>query len=118
MATIRLLVATQDRDMLVSLLIFLHEETSLYVVGTASDVPSLLALIQSTQPDVVLVDELLIVDQNANFDHALALPESRPRLLVMAADENSTPWVPLADGLIPKYAPPTVLLERLKQIID
>ena len=118
MTSIRLLVATHDRDLLVSLLIFLREETSLDVVGTASDPPSLLALIGSTRPEVVLVDEMLIADQDTKLAQALALSDSRPRMLVLAADEDSIPSASLADALVLKYAPPAVLLDRLKQAVD
>lgn len=118
MAATRLLVATQDRDLLVSLLIFLREEVSLHVVGTASDRSSLLALIGSTHPDIVLVDELLIAGQHTELAQALALPESRPRLLVMAVDEHSSIPAALTDAVVFKYAAPAVLLDRLKQVQD
>ena len=83
-----LLVAVQDRDLLISLLIFLREVAEFDIAGTARDPASLVALMTSTHPDVVLVDEALFDGGVAAIIEPLRCLDPRPRLVVMAAEEN------------------------------
>jgi len=111
-----LLVAVQDRDLLISLLIFLREAAEFDIAGTARDPASLVALMTSTHPDVVLVDEALFDGGVAAIVEPLRQLEPRPWLVVMAAEENERPAQVAADVVILKFASPGMLLESLKQV--
>jgi DNA-binding NarL/FixJ family response regulator len=52
----KILLATEDPDLRLSLELVLSEEPAVTVVGTASESEGLLALIVSTQPSIVLLD--------------------------------------------------------------
>ena len=116
MSKTKVLFATEDSDLLVSLLIYLREEAEFDIAGTARDPASLVALMTSTHPDVVLVDEALFDGGVAAIVEPLRQLEPRPWLVVMAAEENERPAQVAADVVILKFASPGMLLESLKQV--
>jgi DNA-binding NarL/FixJ family response regulator len=116
MSKTKVLFATEDSDLLVSLLIYLREEAEFDIAGTARDPASLVALMTSTHPDVVLVDEALFDGGVAVIVEPLRQLEPRPWLVVMAAEENERPAQVAADVVILKFASPGMLLESLKQV--
>jgi DNA-binding NarL/FixJ family response regulator len=52
----RVLLATKDQNLRISLQLLISEEPGLRVVGTASETNGLQALISTTHPDLVIVD--------------------------------------------------------------
>ena len=116
MSKTKVLFATEDNDLLISLLIFLREAADIDIAGTARDPASLVALMASTHPDVVLVDEALFDEDVAAIVKLLRQLDPRPRLVVLAAEENERPAQVAADAVILKFASPGMLLESLKQV--
>lgn len=118
MGKIRLLVATQDRDLLVSLLIFLREAADIFVVGTAGNRRSLLALAQSDQPDIVLADETLFYCDAADLAEQIHRIEPQPHLIVLTMQEANVPTLAVADAVVLKHSSPDQLLDCLRGFID
>ena len=52
----RLLLAAPEPDLRLSLELLFSEQPGIYIVGTASESDGLLALIRTTNPDIVLTD--------------------------------------------------------------
>lgn len=118
MSQIRLLVATPDRDLLVSLLIFLREAAELSVVGTASDFASFMALTRSTRADVLLIDESLMAAESNAIVAMLEQVVPRPSLVLLAAEEGDSPVQQVADAVVFTHDSPQSLIKSLTQVIE
>ena len=54
--TLRILLATKDKNLRLAVYLVVSQEPGMDIVGTASDSSSALALFKTTNPDVVLMD--------------------------------------------------------------
>lgn len=52
----RIILAARDADLRLAMQLFLSEEPGVHVIGSASDANGLLALVSSTDPDLVFLD--------------------------------------------------------------
>lgn len=118
MHTTSVLVAVQDRDLLVSLLIFLREAADLSVVGTASDTDSIVALLQTTHADALLTDESLMVAGNPSIIDVMAHIVPRPSLVVLAAEADGSSRHRVADAIVLTHTSPELLIKTLRQVTE
>lgn len=112
----KILVATEDRDLLVSLLIFLREAAGIHVVGAAIDWESTAALVQSTHPDVVLLDETLWSGGSTGLADLLHGLDPQPSLIVLAAEIDEISEAAAVDAVALKHVSPESLLDSIKRV--
>jgi DNA-binding NarL/FixJ family response regulator len=112
----RIYLADHERDTLSALKLRLEQEEWLEVVGQATDAEHLLADVQSTQPDLLLVDWNL---QGRRVSQLL--PDLRrllPTLLICALsvrpEDRSSVMQAGADDFVSKGDPPEVLMTTVR----
>ena len=114
----KILLATEDPNLRLSLELVLSEEPAVTVAGTASESEGLLALIKSTQPAIVLLDWNLPSRPPADvLAETCCRPES-PYLIVLgsSAEDKQTALSAGADAFVVKGDPPDQLLATFRTV--
>jgi DNA-binding NarL/FixJ family response regulator len=113
----RVLLATPDTDLRLSIELLLSEEPGVVIAGVASETEGLLALITSTKPDIVILDWDLPDRPPADRLFQASQLKSRPRFIVLgsslAAQEETQQAGAMA--LVVKGEPPEQLLAVYQQ---
>lgn len=116
----RVLLATKDQNLRISLQLLVSEEPGLRVVGTASETDGLQALIETTRPDLVIMDWDL-----PGRDVAKLLAEVRQKSLpgkfIMLGTDAEYRIAALGSGaheFVHKAAPPEHLLNAIHRTLD
>jgi DNA-binding NarL/FixJ family response regulator len=113
-----IVLASQEYDLRLALEMLFREQPGAYVVGTASHSDTLLALIQSACPDLVLLDwdlpgqplaEVLAQVQSAN-------PISKIIVLSKDGEAREAALAAGADAFVIKGDPPKQLLVAIDQV--
>ncbi len=113
----RLLLATAQPHLRLSLELLLSEQPGVEVVGTASESEGLLALIHTTQPDMIITDWTLpgrpfpdLLKQITRSYH--------PQIIVLATEHDDIPDAKTIGvaAIVPKGASPKVLLQTFQQV--
>jgi DNA-binding NarL/FixJ family response regulator len=114
----RLFIADADKELRVGLQILLHQEPGMQVIGVAVNAKGLLAQVEASQPDVLLLDWRLpgmpMTELIADLQ-ALDLPPKLVVLSVRPEDKNAAKAVD-ADAFIGKTGPPDELLVYLRSM--
>ena len=95
----RLFIAVADQGLRLAMQVFLHQETGMEVIGLAADSKKLLAKIDATEPDVLLLDwklpgkcvvelikEIRALEMPIRIIVISMRPEDEPRLLDTGVD--------------------------------
>jgi DNA-binding NarL/FixJ family response regulator len=85
----RILLAVAQRDVRLALQLCLDEEPGTLIVGTASEAASLLALLQTAQPDVVVLDWDLPGHPPARLLAEAKRRDMAPHVVVIAAHAHA-----------------------------
>ena len=108
----RIFIADADKQLRVALQILLHQEPGMQVTGVATEVKGLLAQVEASQPDVLLLDWYLpgmpVTDLLADLQ-ALDMP---PKIVVLSVrpEVKSTALAAGADAFAEKSESPAELL--------
>ena len=113
-----ILLAIYWRDLRLAIDLFLREEPGINVVGVAGETESLLALFETTRPQIVLLDWDLpgrTIPEVLRTIHAAANP---PKLIVLGNRENQKDIALKtgADVFVVKGEPPQQLVAAIRQI--
>lgn len=116
----RVLLATKDQNLRISLQLLVSEEPGLRVVGTASETEGLQALISTTHPELVIVDWDL---PGRNVGELLeeTKQNSQPgKFIVLGRDagDKSAAIDCGAHDFVLKAAPPEHLLSAIRRTLD
>jgi DNA-binding NarL/FixJ family response regulator len=112
-----IVLACADLDLRLALAMSLREEPGTNVVGTASETEGLLALIQTTRPDLVLLDWDLPGRPCAQVLGTARSANGQPAFIVLGK-EASTEQPALAasaDAFVVKGEPPGRLLAAIRR---
>ena len=115
----RIILATPEVDLRLAIQLLLSEEPNVKIVGTASNLDGVLALIQTTQVDLVFLDWDL-VDQPINTlieQIHVEQPELDLIILVSRASQRSTPLEAGVQAYLLKGEPPEKLVQVYRQIV-
>ena len=111
----RIFIADADKQLRVALQILLHQEPGMQVTGVATEAKGLLAQVEASQPDVLLLDWYLpgmpMTGLLADL-HVLELPPKIVILAVRSELENAA-MAAGADAFVSKNGPPQELLAYL-----
>ncbi len=113
-----ILLATKGSDLRIALEMLLSEEPGVHITGTASNSDGLLALLGSTQPDLVLLDEDLPGD---HLHSTLAMAHnfrSDTKFIVIGLKPSSKESILKygADAYAVKGDPPEKLLDTFRRL--
>ena len=111
----RLFIADANSTNRLALQLYLHNEPGMYVTGMASEAQGLLAQVEASQPDVLLLDWQLAFGATQELLIEILDIEYPPKVVVLSAN-SSVESVALSTGayaFIDKNAPPERLLEVL-----
>jgi DNA-binding NarL/FixJ family response regulator len=116
----RLFIADADQELRVGLQLRLHQEPGLLVVGIAVGANGLVAQVELSQPDVLLLDWRLPGRPARELLADLCALERRPRIIVLAVrpEVESEAMAAGADAFVAKSAPPDRLVAVLRRIGD
>jgi NarL family two-component system response regulator LiaR len=84
----RVLLAVQHRDLGLALQLYLDTEPDLFVVGTAAEAASLRALLETTDPDLVILDWDLPGYAPTQLLTGARQPRHWPQVIVLGRDEG------------------------------
>jgi DNA-binding NarL/FixJ family response regulator len=118
MASMRVFIASPDEKLRLALMMFVDKEPGMSVIGMADRLPGLLALLQGSEPDVLLLD--CEFSSRLRTDLLASLCTLKPRLRTIAfatrAKDGDTILKAGADYFIAKESPPDQLLPILNEI--
>ena len=115
----RVLLATKGQDLRISLQLLVSEEPGLRVVGTASETDGLQALIETTRPDLVIMDWDL-PGQDAAKLLAEVRQKSLPGKFIVLGTDTEYRNIALDSGahdFVHKAAPPEHLLNAIHRAL-
>lgn len=114
----RILLAIDDGNLRLSIELLISQEPSVNVVGVASEKEGLLALIESTRPDLVMLDWDLPGRSPTNL--MAHMRNHLPRIsFIMLGNEPTLQITALhdgADGFVLKGEPPEKLLTTFREV--
>ena len=118
MGTMRIFIASPDDKLRLALLMFLDDEHGMSVVGLSDRLVGLLAQLEGSEPDVLLLDWVSPIQVMADLLADLDKLKRRPKTIVFLtkSGEKKTTLAAGVDYFIPKDAPPDELLPILNDI--
>ena len=113
----RIVLAIESGDLRLATQLLLDEEPGVTIVGTVTDWESLLALLPTTLPDLVLVDSVLYPQPSpkALQEVGLLAPAARVIVLGSSAEQRELSLNAGADAFVLKGDPPSQLLAAVRQ---
>jgi DNA-binding NarL/FixJ family response regulator len=112
----RVLIATAQPNLRLSLEIYLSEQPGVDIVGSASASGSLVALIQTARPDIVITDWELPGPPLPSLLKSM-VETQKPKIIILNNDEDQhLAREKGADVIVPKGTPPDLLLKTLRQL--
>lgn len=114
----RLLLATAQPDLRLSLELLLSEQPGVEVVGSASESDGLLALIHTTEPDMILTDWDLPGPSLSNVIAEIHHLQHTPTTIVLVANnrDHQTAVEASADAVVLKGSSPDLLLSTFQEL--
>ena len=118
MGSMRLFIACPDPKLRLALILFLEKEPGMAVVGISDRLTGLLAQLEGSEPDVLLLDRVSPLKSLATLMTQLCNLVRRPKTIVFSSrpEEKEAIIAAGADYFIPKDAPPDDLLPILNDI--
>jgi DNA-binding NarL/FixJ family response regulator len=112
----RVLIATAQPNLRLSLEIYFSEQPGVDIVGSASASGSLVALIQTARPDIVITDWELPGPPLPSLLKSM-VETQKPKIIILNNDEDQLlAREKGADVIVPKGTPPDLLLKTLRQL--
>ena len=113
-----IVLASQEYDLRLALEMLFREEPGAAVVGTASESEGLLALIQSTHPDLVLLDCDLPGRPAVEVLAQIKSTDRPPKVILLGKDDDDeeAALVAGADVFLVKGDPPGQLLAATREV--
>jgi len=115
----RIVLATGDTDLRLAIQLMLSEEPGINIIGSASDSGGFTALINSTHPDLALVDWDLPGRNIEGLVREIKSIEPKTKLTLIVLGKRSTKEAAVkagADDYLVKGDPPDMLLETFRQL--
>jgi two-component system NarL family response regulator len=116
----RLFIADADKELRVGLQILLHQEPGMQVIGVAVNAKGLLAQVEASQPDALLLDWRLPGMPATGLIADLQALDWPPRIVVFSVrpEDKDEATAAGADAFINKTEPPGDLLVYLHTLRD
>ena len=114
----RIILALKGTDLRISIELLFSEEPGLLIVGSAIDTQGMLALIDASGPDLILLDCALPGEPLLEVIKAIQTCESPPSIILLGieSDPGSDIFQVGIDHYVQKGDPPEKLVEAFRQI--
>ena len=111
------LVATEQADLRLAIELYISEEPGVHIVGTASEAASLRAMLQTSCPELVLLDWELPGHPPASLLAEARRLDPRPQVIILGKDlaAKQAALAAGADAFVLKGHPPRHLLTAIWQ---
>jgi DNA-binding NarL/FixJ family response regulator len=115
----RIILAARDTDLRLAMQLLLSEEQGVRVIGSASNASGLLALIDSTTPDLVLMDEDLPGKTILELLKEIAACKAPPKIFLLGTETSmSNDFAQTGvKYYIQKGDPPEELVNKFRQAV-
>jgi DNA-binding NarL/FixJ family response regulator len=113
-----ILLAVPQNDIRLALEILIREEPGQNVVGTVRDGKSLLALVRTTSPDLILLDWTILGQRSTALLSALMAHQPTPAIIVLGEEPKQERAIAQsgAAAFVLKGDPPATLLTAIQQV--
>jgi len=116
---VRVILAAQEADLRLASQLLLTEEPNVDVVGTASTVNGLLALLKTYQVDIVILDSELSARQTSEWITKIKNSKSKPKVILLSHQDLHQQAVTEigVDAIVNKMEPPEYLISAFRRLV-
>ena len=114
----RILLAISYPDLSLSLQLLLSEQPGVEIVGSATESEGFIALVHTTQPDMILADWDMVGQSFPKLLQEIKTT-SRPKIILLTTDPEDyqlAQYSKQIDAVVLKGLPPDVLLNTFQQL--
>ena len=115
----RIILATREADLRLASQLLLTEEPNVDVVGTASTVSGILALLKTYRVDIVVLDSELSSRETFDWIMKIKNSKSNPKIILLTPEDmpQKTAAEIGVDALVNKTEPPEQLLSAFRRLV-
>ena len=116
---VRVILAAQEADLRLASQLLLTEEPNVDVVGSASTVNGLLALLKTYQVDIVILDSELSARQTSEWITKIKNSKSKPEVILLShQDLHQQAATEIGvDIIVNKMEPPEYLISAFRRLV-
>jgi len=116
---VRVILAAQEADLRLASQLLLTEEPNVDVVGSASTVNGLLALLKTYQVDIVILDSELSARQTSEWITKIKNSKSKPKVILLSdQDLHQQAATEIGvDIIVNKMEPPEYLISAFRRLV-
>ena len=116
----RVILAAREADLRLASQLLLTEEPNVNIVGTASTVSGVLALLKTYRVDIVILDSELSLREISDWIIKIKNSKSRPKIILLSRkDLNQQAASEMGvDAIVNKMEPPEFLISTFRQIVS
>ena len=115
----RVILAAREADLRLASQLLLTEEPNVDVVGTASTVSGVLALLKTYRVDIVILDSELSAKQTSEWITKIKNSKSKPKIILLSRQDLCQQEVTEmgVNAIVNKMEPPEFLISAFRQIV-
>ena len=115
----RIILATREADLRLASQLLLTEEPNVDVVGTASTVSGILALLKTYRVDIVVLDSELSSRETFDWIMKIKNSKSNPKIILLTPEDmpQKTAAEIGIDALVNKTEPPERLISAFRRLV-
>ena len=116
----RIILAAREADLRLASQLLLTEEPNVDVVGTASTVSGILALLKTYQVDIVVLDSTLLSKETSEWITKIKNSKSKPKIILLSHTDLSPQTISEigVDAFVSKMEPPERLVSAFRRLAE
>ena len=115
----RIILAAREADLRLASQLLLTEEPNVDVVGTASTVSGILALLKTYRVDIVVLDSTLSSKETSEWITKIKNSKSKPKIILLSHTDLSPQTISEmgVDAFVSKMEPPERLVSAFRRLV-
>ena len=116
----RVILAAREADLRLASQLLLTEEPNVDVVGTASTVSGILALLKTYRVDIVVLDSTLSSKETSEWITKIKNSKSKPKIILLSHTDLSPQTISEmgVDAFVSKMEPPERLVSAFRRLAE
>ena len=116
----RIILAAREADLRLASQLLLTEEPNVDVVGTASTVSGILALLKTYRVDIVVLDSTLSSKETSEWITKIKNSKSKPKIILLSHTDLSPQTISEigVDAFVSKMEPPERLVSAFRRLAE
>ena len=116
----RIILAAREADLRLASQLLLTEEPNVDVVGTASSVSGILALLKTYRVDIVVLDSTLSSKETSEWITKIKNSKSKPKIILLSHTDLSPQTISEmgVDAFVSKMEPPERLVSAFRRLAE